>query len=314
MYADGYLHQRVRSDGWQEDVEEQLDRENAPIKRVLNKDGTHLILKVPNITPEIYFALWRVDIGRVILYLIDTELEQNPPHLREITSRLYSSINEMRLLQEIVLGIGGTHLLQELGIQYSAIHLNEGHAAFALAERFRQRVEAGFEVDEAWRHVKETSLFTTHTPVAAGHDKFPHWMLDKYFGSYYEAFPVSREDFLKGGAHQEDPPDMFNMAAFALRKSNFSNGVSAKHGEVARRMWHFLWPEEKLDDVPIGSITNGVHVPTLDESRLIQLINRYLSPICPDWLDHHDKDYVWSLIDQIPDEKLWEVHYSLKIK
>jgi len=314
MYSDGYLHQRIRNDGWQEDVEEKLDRDNAPVKRVLGRDGNQLILQVPFIAPQIHFALWRVDIGRVILYLIDTEIEQNPPHLRNISSRLYSSINEMRLLQEIVLGIGGTHALKSLGVKYSAVHLNEGHAAFALVELYRQKIEEGLTPEEAFHHVYNTTLFTTHTPVPAGHDKFPHWMIDKYFNAYYSGIHMSREDFLKKGLHFEDPPDTFNMAAFCMRMAAHANGVSEKHGEVARRMWHFLWPEHKLDEVPIGSVTNGVHIPTWINPRLVTLINRYISPICPDWFEHHDKEYVWALIDRVPDAKLWELHYALKIK
>jgi len=314
MYSDGYLHQRIRNDGWQEDVEEKLDRDNAPVKRVLGRDGNQLILQVPFIAPQIHFALWRVDIGRVILYLIDTEIEQNPPHLRNISSRLYSSINEMRLLQEIVLGIGGTHALKSLGVKYSAVHLNEGHAAFALVELYRQKIEEGLTSEEAFHHVYNTTLFTTHTPVPAGHDKFPHWMIDKYFNAYYSGMHMSREDFLKKGLHFEDPPDTFNMAAFCMRMAAHANGVSEKHGEVARRMWHFLWPEHKLDEVPIGSVTNGVHIPTWINPRLVTLINRYISPICPDWFEHHDKEYVWALIDRVPDAKLWELHYALKIK
>lgn len=314
MYSDGYLHQRVRNDGWQEDVEEKLDRDNAPVKRVLSRSGGQLILEVPFIAPQIHFALWRVDIGRVILYLIDTEIEQNPPHLRSISSRLYSSNHEMRLLQEIVLGIGGTYALKSLGVKYSAIHLNEGHAAFAMIESYRQKIEDGLSPEDANRHVYNTTLFTTHTPVAAGHDKFPFWMLDKYFNQYYPEMHLSREEFLNAGHHEEDPPDTFNMAAFCLRMSAYSNGVSEKHGEVARRMWHFLWPDRKLEEVPIGHVTNGVHIPTWINPRLITLINRYISPICPDWFDHHDKEYVWALIDRVPDAKLWELHYALKIK
>jgi starch phosphorylase len=295
-------------------VEEKLDRDNAPVKRVLGRDGTQLILQVPFIAPQIHFALWRVDIGRVILYLIDTEIEQNPPHLRNISSRLYSSVNEMRLLQEVVLGIGGTHALKSLGVKYSAIHLNEGHAAFALIERYRQKIEEGLSPKEALQHVYSTSLFTTHTPVPAGHDRFPNWMIDKYLNAYYAGMHMSREEFLQKGHHIEDPPDTFNMAAFCLRMCAHGNGVSQKHGEVARRMWHFLWPENKLDEVPIGSVTNGVHIPTWINPRLVSLINRYISPICPDWFEHHDKEYVWALIDQVPDAKLWDLHYALKIK
>jgi len=314
MYADGYLHQRIRNDGWQEDVEEKLDKDNAPVKRVLGRDGTQLILQIPFVAPQIQFALWRVDIGRVILYLIDTEIEQNPPNLRNISSRLYNSNNEMRLLQEVVLGIGGTHALKMLGIKYSAVHLNEGHAAFALIEQYRQRIEEGMTPEEAMARVYSTTLFTTHTPVPAGHDKFPHWMIDKYLNAYYAGMHMSRDEFLHLGQHADDPPETFNMAAFCLRMAAHANGVSAKHGEVARRMWHFLWPESNIKDIPIGSITNGVHIPTWINPRLVTLLDRYISPICPDWLDHHDKDYVWALIDRIPDAKLWDLHYALKIK
>jgi starch phosphorylase len=139
-------------------------------------------------------------------------------------------------------------------------------------------------------------------------------MIDKYFSSYYSSMHFNRDDFLKRGQHVEDPPDTFNMAAFCLRMAAYSNGVSAKHGEVARKMWHFLWPDYRLDEVPIGSVTNGVHIPTWVNPRLVMLLNRYISPICPDWFDHHDKDYVWALIDRVPDAKLWELHYALKIK
>lgn len=314
MYSDGYLHQRIRNDGWQEDVEEELDRDKAPIKRVLSRENTQLILQVPFITPQINFALWRVDIGRVILYLIDTEIEQNSPDFRSISSRLYSSNNEMRLLQEIVLGIGGTHALKKLGVNFSSIHLNEGHAAFALIEWYRQKVHDGMEPKKALRQVYETTLFTTHTPVPAGHDKFPHWMIDKYFSQYYSEMNMNRDDFLKSGNHPEDSNDMFNMTAFCLRMSQLSNGVSKKHGEVARRMWNFLWPESRLEDVPIGHITNGVHIPTWINPRLVLLIDRYISPICSDWFAHLDKEYVWALIDKVPDAKLWSLHYALKIK
>ena len=314
MYSDGYLHQRIRNDGWQEDVEEKLERDNAPIKRVLSRENTQLILEVPFISPSIHFAVWRVDVGRVVLYLIDTEIEENPSHLRNISSRLYSSNNEMRLLQEIVLGIGGTHALKTLGVNFAAIHLNEGHAAFALIEWYRQKILDGIPPDKAFTQVHNTTLFTTHTPVPAGHDKFPHWMIDKYFSQYYQQMHMSRDDFLKKGGHPEDPADFFNMTSFCLRMAAYSNGVSEKHGDVARKMWHFLWPERKLENVPIEHITNGVHIPTWINPRLVILLNKYITPICPEWFDHCDKDYVWSLIEKVPDASLWSLHYALKIK
>ena len=313
MYSDGYLRQIINSDGWQEGVEEKIQRGNAPIKRIYAKNEKIILLKVPYIKPDIYFTLWKVEIGRVDLYLLDTDVEENAPEYRNITSRLYSSENEMRLLQEIVLGIGGGHALKELGISCSAIHLNEGHAAFAALERIRQYMEAGFSREEARDQVNRTLLFTTHTPVPAGHDKFPTWMMDKFFGEYYSQIG-GRDAFLNLGRHIEDPPDYFNMTAFALKASTYANGVSKKHGEIARDMWKSLWDLGNAQQVPIGSITNGVHIPTWLNPKLETLINTIVSRSCPDWLQYHDEEYIWDLIAMLPDEKLWEVHQMLKMK
>ena len=315
MYSDGYLRQIINSDGWQEGVEEKIQRENAPIKRIYTDDGKLIILKVPYITPDIYFTLWRVEIGRVNLYLLDTDIWENEPEYRNITSRLYNSENERRLLQEIVLGIGGIHALKALGISYSAIHLNEGHAAFAALERIRQYMEGGMSLEQARAEVEQTLLFTTHTPVPAGHDKFPIWMMDKFFSNYYDQIG-QRDAFLDVGRHVEDPPDHFNMTAFALRSSAYANGVSKKHGEVAREMWKSLWNLDlnDADHVPIGSITNGIHIPTWANPRLTALIDATISRTCPDWFQYHDEEYVWNLIHALPSDKLWELHQMLKMK
>ena len=313
MYSDGYLRQIINADGWQEGVEEKIQRENAPIKRLYTDDGQLLILKIPYIVPDIYFTLWKVEIGRVNLYLLDTDIRENTPEYRNITSRLYSSENERRLLQEIVLGIGGVHALRALGVSYSAIHLNEGHAAFAALERVRQYMEGGMPLEQARAEVKQTLLFTTHTPVPAGHDKFPIWMMDRFFGNYYKQIG-EREAFLDAGRHDEDPPDYFNMTAFALRSSAYANGVSQKHGEVAREMWKPLWHLSDARHVPIGSITNGVHLSTWINPRLVALIDVTIARTCPDWLQHHDEENVWNLIHAIPHEDLWELHQVLKLK
>jgi starch phosphorylase len=315
MYSDGYLRQIINSGGWQEGVEEKVNRESAPIRRIYTDDGKLLILQVPYITPHIFFTVWKVDIGKVSLYLLDTAIEENEPENRKITSRLYSSENERRLLQEIVLGIGGVHTLKALGISYSAIHLNEGHAAFAALERIRQRMETGKSFEQARSEVCQTLLFTTHTPVASGHDKFPIWMMDMFFSEYYHQIQ-ERDAFLALGKHADDPgdSDYFNMAAFSFRSSAYANGVSKKHGEVARTMWKSLWNLNDVDQVPIGSISNGVHIPTWINPRLVALIDTYLSATCPDWLQHHDEEYIWNLINSIPDEQLWELHFALKIK
>ncbi|MCD5424852.1 MAG: alpha-glucan family phosphorylase [Methanosarcinaceae archaeon] len=315
MYSKGYLHQHIRSDGWQENREKTLDRDVAPIDRVLDMHGKQLVIKVPHITPSIYVAVWKVQVGRVPLYLIDTDIEQNLQENRSISSLLYAGDTEQRLKQEIVLGIGGRKILCHLGIDYSAVHLNEGHSAFVLIERVRERVENGVDYEVALKQVKKTSFFTTHTPVAAGHDVFSFDLIDKYFNEYYGALGIEREEFLKLGNHPEHPDKGFDMTVFAMRMTEYHNGVSKKHGEVARKMWNCLWPdisEEK--NVPIDAITNGVHLPRWINHKMKLLFDTYLNPICGDWQKEHDNPLIWNLIDEIPDKELWNTKKWLKSK
>ena len=311
MYPEGYLYQRIREDGWQEDRDEPVDRDAASISRVLNEKGEQVVVRVPLIDPPIYVALWQVTVGRIPLYLMDMDIESNDPDSRSISARLYIGDREQRLRQEIVLGIGGSEVLDALGIRYSLLHLNEGHAAFALLERVREMVQGGTSHEEAVERVKKTSIFTTHTPVPAGHDVFPFQLMEKYFHTYWSSLGLDREGFLRLGSHPKDPDGGFNMTALALRLSGYRNGVSKKHGEVTRRMWQGLWPELAEDDVPIDSVTNGIHVPTWIEPKMELLFNRYLGP---DWLDDHDNPVIWELVEDIPDKELWETHYWLKIK
>ena len=311
MYPEGYLRQKIRMDGWQEEVDEILDRDAAPIVRVMNEKGEQLVVKVPFIEPQIYVSLWKIDVGRIPLYLMDTDIDLNDPWNRKISAHLYIGDIEQRLRQEIVLGIGGSKVLNTLGIRHSILHLNEGHSAFALLERIRERVEEGMSFEEATEQVCLTSVFTTHTPVLAGHDVFPFHLMDKYFSHYYPLLGLNRETFLQLGVNPKEPAAGFNMTAFALKMSTFRNGVSKNHGTVARRMWQALWPDKKEEDVPIESITNGIHVPTWIEPKMEILFNKYLGP---DWLKDHDNPNVWRLIDEIPDSELWQVHYWLKIK
>ena len=312
MYPEGYLRQLINANGWQEGADEILDRDAAPIRRVLNDQGKQLIVEVPFITPSIFVSVWRTMVGRVPLYLMDTHLEQNDPQIRRISDHLYISDLEQRLLQEIVLGIGGSEMLKTMGIKHSVLHLNEGHAAFALLERVRERLEeSGMNWEDAVREVRGTSVFTTHTPVPAGHDVFPGEMLEKYFNKYYTRLGLTREPFMQLGASPENSAAGFNMTAFALRLSGFHNGVSKKHGEVSRRMWQSLWPDVSENRVPIDSITNGVHVPTWMDPKFILLLNKYLGP---NWLATHDDPALWERIDHIPDEELWQTHIWLKMK
>jgi len=310
MYPDGYVRQRINAGGWQESVDQVLDRDAAPITRVLDGQGAQLTVQVPFTEPPIHVAVWQVMVGRIPLYLMDTDLELNAPQHRRISNHLYISDREQRLLQEIVLGIGGSRMLAAMGIKHSAVHLNEGHPALALLERVRERLEAGMSHEEAVGQVRATSIFTTHTPVPAGHDVFPLDLVDKYICQCYPL--LDRDEFLRLGVSPTDPSDAgFNMTAFALRLSAYHNGVSRKHGEVSRRMWQALWPELPEAQVPIDHITNGVHVPTWIDPK-IEL--RCLECGGPGWLEAHDQPEVWGLVDDIPDGDFWGLHYRKKIK
>ena len=311
MYPEGYLRQKIRADGWQENIDEVLDRDAAPIMRVLNEKEEQLVVKVPFIEPSIHVAVWKVQVGRIPLYLMDTDIEMNDPWNRGISAHLYIGDIEQRLRQEIVLGIGGSEVLDTLGIKHSVLHLNEGHPAFAILERIRERVEEGIVYEKAVQHVRSTTVFTTHTPVLAGHDVFPFHLMDKYFGHYYPILGLNRDEFLRMGIQSGDPDAGFNMTAFALRMSAYHNGVSKRHGEVSGRMWQSLWPDTKEEDIPIDSVTNGIHVPTWIEPKMQLLFNKYSGP---DWLEDHDNPAVWELIDDIPDKELWQTHYWLKMK
>ena len=311
MYTEGYVRQRVREDGWQESMDEIFDRDAASISRVYDKDGAQLVVKVPFVEPALYVAVWRISVGRIPLYLLDTDIEKNDPWNRKISADLYIGDREQRLRQEIVLGIGGSQVLETLGIKHSVLHLNEGHAAFALLERIRERIEAGMNFEIASLKVRETSIFTGHTPVSAGHDVFPFSMMEKYFHSYWPALNIGHDAFMKLGVDPKGPEAGFNMTALALRMSGYRNGVSKRHGAVARRMWQSLWPDMPEDKVPIDYVTNGVHVPTWIEPKMELLFNRYLPP---DWRANQDNPSLWEKISDIPDEEFWKTHYWLKIK
>jgi starch phosphorylase len=244
---------------------------------------------------------------------MDTDLEVNDPAHRRISNHLYISDLEQRLLQEIVLGIGGCAMLAVMGIKHSVLHLNEGHPAFALLERLRERLESDLSFEEARRQVQATTVFTTHTPVPAGHDVFPFELVDRYICECYPMFTLSRQDFFALGTSPTDPPNAgFNMTAFALRLSDYRNAVSRKHGEVSRRMWQPLWPQLPVEQVPISHITNGVHVPTWIAPKMALRLSQ-----CPedsDWLARHEDPAVWQAVDDIPAAEFWNLHFRWKIK
>jgi len=310
MYPGGYLRQRVSPDGWQSSESQFLDKDQAPISRVMDREGKPLVVRVPVIEPPIYVGVWKLRIGKVHLYLMDTDIEANDPWNRSISARLYVGDAEQRLRQEIVLGIGGARVLSAIGIKNYILHLNEGHPAFAILERTRMLIEGGMECKCATDKVKATTIFTTHTPVPAGHDVFPFYLMEKYFNSYFPSLGLERDDFFQMGIDTRHPGAGFNMTAFAMRTSSYHNCVSRRHKEVAREMWSHLWPDLTSDLLPIDHVTNGVHLPTWIDSRMEKLFNRYLGP---HWLDDHDDPLIWQLVDDIPDAELWRVHQMQKM-
>jgi starch phosphorylase len=311
IYSGGYVQQRIREDGWQEDVETALDRTYDPITPVLDAQGNQLVVQVPIFTPPFYVAVWKVAVGRVPLYLMDTDLEVNQPWERAVAQHLYAGNLEQRLKQEIVLGIGGMTVLKALGIQPAALHLNEGHPAFAILERIRAQVETGADFQKAFQRVQATTIFTTHTPVAAGTDVYPFSLMEQYFATYCPHMGMDKKTLFNLGINPQAPDAGFNMTVFALRAADFCNAVSQRHGEVARKMWAGLWPDKKVEEVPITSITNGVHLPTWIE--LIQLQPMLSRSLGPDWVEKQDQPDVWEKVNEISDAELWRLHQDRKV-
>ena len=254
--------------------------------------------------------MWRVRVGRVDLYLLDTTLEENSPSDRSLSARLYGGDQETRLQQEILLGIGGVRVLRALSISPTIWHVNEGHAAFMTLERCRELVESGMDFPSAVDRVMASTVFTTHTPVEAGNDAFPKSLIEKYLHRYWDRLGIGEDTFMGLGMRSHDEAT-FGMTVLGLRMASGRNGVSQLHGQVCQRMWHCLWPEAPEPDVPIGSVTNGVHVSTWVAPQMTELYEKYLAS---DWLDRHDDPKLWEKVDSIPDEEIWARHRWLKEK
>lgn len=311
LYTHGYFRQRISEDGWQEALFVPLQFEDLPVKAVLADDGTPLTIGVPLPGRTLHARIWRVQVGRTPLFLLDSNIETNDPEDRGLTARLYTSDLEMRLAQEMILGIGGVRALRALGYNPAVWHMNEGHSAFLTLERLREAVAAGHDFETARRWVRATTVFTTHTPVAAGHDQFPLWLMEKYFSAYWPQLGLDREAFMDLARQAHPWGEVFGMSVLALRHAGRINGVSELHGRVARKMWAHLWPERSPDQVPISHITNGIHTPTWLARRLKALFDRYFEP---GWLEHLDDPQIWEAIEKIPDAELWAVHLHLKRK
>jgi starch phosphorylase len=303
MYRKGYFRQRIDAGGWQHEYWIDTDPERLPAALVTGDSGEPLTIEVPIFDAAVTARVWRVDVGRVPLFLLDTECPENGPLEQWITARLYVADGDTRLAQYILLGIGGVRALRALGIEPGVLHLNEGHAALAPLELAARALRDGDPLEQAVAAARRRTIFTTHTPVPAGNDSYPPDQLERALQALAGELGVPLPDLVAlGRTHAEDEHEEFGVTQAALRLSRASNAVSRRHGEVAREMWNGLWPERAADEVPIGHVTNGVHVPTWLGAPMRELLDRYLGA---DWLKRAADPEAWTGIDEIPDEELW---------
>jgi starch phosphorylase len=311
LYRQGYFRQRLNRDGWQEDYYIDNQFERMPLELMKNQQGEPVTIELLVRHRTVKVQIWKVQVGRVDLYLLDTDRHDNDPIDRWLTGHLYGGNQETRIAQEVVLGIGGVRALQALGVEPGIYHLNEGHAAFCLLEVARLEIQktgkSFYDIESA---VRDRCVFTTHTPVPAGHDVFSADLMDSFFAHYWPQMGLSREQFLALGARRlGDPWEPFGMTVLALRLCRTANGVSELHGQVSRQMWHVLYPEKSEDMVPIGYVTNGVHASTWTAALMNDLYCQYLGA---DWFNQVLDPKLWEKVDQIPDEEIWWRHLVLK--
>jgi starch phosphorylase len=310
-YSEGYFKQRITEDGWQEAFYMPHPLDDLPILPILDENGQLVTVTIELPGREVHARIWEIHVGRVPLYLMDTNIPDNAPNDRMLSARLYSGDLETRISQEILLGIGGLRALRILGYNPKVFHMNEGHSAFLILERIRELVAGGRAFEEAADMVRKSNIFTTHTPVPAGNDEFALWLVDKYFSNLWSELGLTRDQFIDLARHKVAWGDAFSMPVLALRDSELRNAVSELHGRVSRMMWHSLWPERRVEDVPITHITNGVHTDTWLARRLGHIYDRYLGG---EWREHIDDPELWEQILNIPDDQLWTVRRHLKRK
>lgn len=311
-YQQGYFRQYLTADGWQNERYPDYGFDQMPMTLVRDEiDQKPVTVSVDLAGQPLKAQIWKVLVGRICLYLLDTNIEENPSHFRQITSRLYGGDLEMRIWQEILLGIGGIKALSELGLTPRVIHMNEGHSAFAGLERIRVfMTDYGLSFEAAMELTASTSVFTTHTPVPAGNDRFPAELMQRYFDGYARSLGLAFKVLLALG--REDPRndgEWFCMTVLALRLSRFNNGVSELHGHVSRRMWQKVWPQYPVEDIPIGTVTNGVHIASWVARDIAILFERYLGA---NWKEDPDCTRVWQQAETIPDGELWRAHERLR--
>ena len=311
LYQQGYFRQYLNADGWQQERYINNDFYNMPVELVRKRSQKPLTVSVEFPQRSVMAHIWKVTVGRINLYLLDTNISANSPSDRLITSALYGGDSEMRIQQEILLGIGGLKALLAMGIEPGVCHMNEGHAAFMVLERIRHlKNSRNMTFDEAAEATRASNIFTIHTPVKAGNDEFSPEMVTRYFSNYFPKLGINKNQFLAlGRANPAIENEPFKMPVLALRHSAYRNGVSKLHGEVSRSMWANLWSGLDTKEVPITSITNGIHTKTFLSAELNSLYDRYLGF---NWGEELTDESMWSNIDKIPDEEFWRIHQRNK--
>lgn len=309
IYPQGYFRQRLDHSGWQFAEYQKLDFANVPAVPARTPDGKEVVIEVDLPGRTIYAKVYRFQVGRIELLLMDTDIHPNSPQDRELSARLYGGDQEMRVSQEIVLGIGGVRALRKLGYTPTVWHMNEGHSAFLVLELVREMVAQGKPFADAVREVQARCVFTTHTPVPAGNDAFPLPLMEKFFWSYWRQLGLSRDEFMNLALQEQSWGATFAMTALALRMSNHHNGVSKLHGHVARGMWQWLYPGKSVDEVPIIHVTNGVHSASWLAPEMRELYNVVLGE---DWEDYLDNPELWTKLAETPAEVLWKVRRNVK--
>jgi starch phosphorylase len=311
FYDQGYFRQRLNSAGWQDEDYMDVDVSKLPLELALGKDQRPITIAIETRTGKLYARVWKLNVGRNPLYLLDSDVDGNAPEDRDLTARLYGGDHRVRIRQELLLGVGGVRAMQALGIVPGALHLNEGHSAFACLEMIRQKIESeGLDFEEARRRVARQVVFTTHTPVPAGHDRFPAALVEEHLGPLRERLNISMDHLMALGRVQTDNyGEEFCMTVLALKNSRRSNAVSSLHGDVSRAMWTCLYPGRTEDEVPIDHITNGVHVPTWIAPQMRQLFDRHLGP---DWISRNSDPDLWEKTPAINNGEIWETHQVLK--
>jgi starch phosphorylase len=308
LYKEGYFQQYLNADGWQHERYEINDFDNLPMKLVMNEKNEPLMLSVKFTDRDVFFQVWKIQVGRISLFLLDTNVQKNNEVDRKIIETLYGGNVETRIQQEIILGIGGIRTMYALGIKPAICHMNEGHSAFLSLERIRYAIQNdGLSFNEAKEVGYHSNVFTTHTPVPAGIDVFSNELIEKYFGSYYRnELKISDKDFYAlGSIYKTNGSSVFNMAHLAMNTAGYINGVSKLHGEVSKKMWASGYKNVPFNEIPIGHITNGVHIRSHISREMEDLLLQYIGE---NWVTNPTSSNLWERIDKIPDEELWRTH------